>query len=345
MRKKRNLALFTLFIIGLISLLTLSLSAQKTDSSKTEQLSKQCSGEQFVMPKTISVGNEAFGDYIKVASLPAKERRLLFSEQSNEQKANFIKVNLALQLIKRPNMTKEQQDFVLDAIEQVSAEIYDKSDPEKVRRSEQKGSEVENKALGLFAYNDLGDFIEPLMTDKNAEVSLLQKYENLLKTGMKARKKLVKEMSLNDRVNIWKTQLVYHLTTANLSQPQRGLILEFLMTLSPATFVHPVNETKEESAKASEMLDKKIQSVFTKAESFAIFEQLGIQKIVSDTNQTNSLVEEPQTDIPANGPFIECDCRWYCGLRGGSCGSACNIQVRECSTWGDQWCNGKCPIW
>jgi hypothetical protein len=184
-------------------------------------------------------------------------------------------------------LVKDQQDFVLDAIGQVSAEIYDKSDPEKVRRNQQKGLEIENKALGLFAYNDLGDFIEPLMTDKNAEVSVLQKYEDLLKTGMKARKKLVKEMSLVDRVNIWKTQLVYHLTTANLSQPQRELILEFLMTLSPATFVHPVNETKEKSAKASEMLDKKILSVFSKAESFAIFEELGIQKIVSDTNAKN----------------------------------------------------------
>jgi hypothetical protein len=78
--RKNNLALFTLFIIGLISSLTLNLSAQKVDSVKDERSSKQCSGEQFVMPKTISVGNEAFGDFIKVASLPAKERRLKFSE-------------------------------------------------------------------------------------------------------------------------------------------------------------------------------------------------------------------------------------------------------------------------
>lgn len=60
-----------------------------------------------------------------------KERRALFSKQSNEQKANFIKINLALQFIKQPNMTKEQREFVLDAISNVSADIYDKSDSKK----------------------------------------------------------------------------------------------------------------------------------------------------------------------------------------------------------------------
>lgn len=230
-------------------------------------------------------------------------------------------------------MTKEQQEFVSDAISKVSADIYDGSDAEKAKLNEQNGREIENKALGLFAYKELGDFIEPLMTSKDEETALLQKYENLLKKGMKARKKLVKEMPVNDRVNIWKTQLVYHLTTANLSQPQRELILEFLMTLSPATFVRPVNETKEESMKASEILDKKIQSVFSKAESFAIFEELGIQQMVSD-----------ETDpIDSGGSWTFCDCRWYCGVTGGSCGSSCNVEVQECGTWGNSWCTGKCP--
>lgn len=235
----------------------------------------------------------------------------------------------------------------MDAISKVSADIYDGSDAEKARLNEQNGREIENKALGLFAYKELGDFIEPLMTSKDEEVVLLQKYENLLKNGIKARKKLVKEMPVNDRVNIWKTQLMYHLTTARLSQAQRELILEFLMALSPDTFIHPENETKEESSKASEMLDKKILSVFSKAESFAIFEELGIQKIVTDTKEANTLLFDDSpilVDLPPDD-FILCDCRWYCGLRGGSCGNGCNIRVRDCGTYGDDWCNGICPLW
>jgi hypothetical protein len=292
------------------------------------------------MPASISLGNDAFADYLKVASLPRGERGKTFGKLSNEQKASFIKVNLALQFIKRPNMTKEQQEFVLDAISKVSADIYDQSDVEKARLNEQNGREIENKALGLFAYKELGDFIEPLMTSKDEEVALLQKYENLLKNGMKARRKLVREMPVNDRVNIWKTQLAYHLTTARLSKAQSELILDFLTTLSPATFVHPANETKEESAKAAEILDKKIQSVFSKAESFAIFEELGIQKIVTDTKVTSTLLVDGE--VPIDESLLKiCDCRWYCGISK-SCSTDCNLLVPECGLFGDLYCDGRC---
>jgi hypothetical protein len=102
------------------------------------------------MPPSIAVGNEAFENYLKIASLSGSERKSAFSKLSNEQKESFIKVNLALQFVKRPAMTKEQREFVLDIISKVSADIYDKSNPEKVRSSEQSAVEVINKAFGLF---------------------------------------------------------------------------------------------------------------------------------------------------------------------------------------------------
>ena len=179
MTKKNNLAFFTLFIAALFSVFSINVFTQKSDSAKIEQPKPGCFGK-LVLPSSVSVNNEAFGDFIKVASLPAKERRSLFSKQTNEQKANFIKVNLALQFIKRPNMTSAQKEFVLDAISKVSVDLYDKSNYEKVRFSEQSGTEMINRALGLFTIKDAGDFIEPIMTGKNEEVALLQKYEDLL---------------------------------------------------------------------------------------------------------------------------------------------------------------------
>jgi hypothetical protein len=274
--------------------------AQKTESAKTEQPQSKCLGK-LVLPSSISVNNEAFGDFIKAASLPAKERRLLFSKQSNEQKASFIKVNLALQFVKRPNMTNEQQEFVLDAISKVSTEIYDKSDYEKVRRSEQSGLEMINRAFGLFARKDAGDFIEPLNTNKDEEVALLQKYEDLLRNGMIARKAIVKEMPVNARVNIWKTQLAYHLATGKFSKTQNEFILEMLTSLSPETFASRANLTKEEEAKVLENLESSIYSVFTKEEGFAIFMAVGIQKIVKD---------EPADTTSLRPPT--CNCNAYC---------------------------------
>jgi hypothetical protein len=93
--------------------------------------------------------------------------------------------------------------------------------------------------------------------------------------------------------------------------------------------------------KASEMLDKKIQSVFSKAESFAIFEELGIQKIVSDTNATNSLTDSVPVDEPVDSPYKICNCRWYCGVSQ-SCSTDCNVEVQECGAFNGSWCTGRC---
>jgi hypothetical protein len=330
MLKKNNLAVFAMMVISFLSLLTSGTNAQKAVSDKTEPTQQKCSGEQFVMPLSISVGNEAFSDYIKVASLKSKERRLAFSKQTNEQKANFIKVNLALQFIKRPNMTSDQKAFVLDAISKVSSDLYDKSDAEKVRLSEQSGLEMENRAIGIFTLKDAGDFIEPLMTGKDEEIMLLQNYENLLKNGMKTRKKIAREMPINERVNIWKTQLVYHLATANLSKPQRQFILDFFPFFSPESFEFYLKETKEESAKSLQMLDTKIQTVFSKAESFAIFEAIGIQKIVTDN----------EAELRSIAPEW-CDCRWYCDQ--GTCSTGtCNSDMKDCGPGGTLNCVYKC---
>jgi hypothetical protein len=260
-----------------------------------------------------------------------KERRESFSKQSNEQKANYVKINLALQLIKRPNMTSDQKAFVLDSMSKVSADIYDKSDPEKIRQSRQSGEEMENRALGLFAYKDLGDFIEPMQTDKIVEVGLLQKYEDLLKNGMIARKRIAKDMPVNDRVSIWKVQLAYHLVTGKFSRVQSDFIVEMLTSLSPETFASRENFTKEEEAKALEKLDSRILSVFTKEEEFAIFEAVGIQKNVNDEpNDPTKQVEYPN-----------CNCRIYCAGDPSCRGDTC-VTTRICGPWDDWTCYRVC---
>jgi len=329
---KKILAFFALLVVGLFSSFTAPVFAQKTSVPSNEQSQSKCTGEKFVLPSSISIGNEAFANYLKAASLPVKERRTVFSALSNEEKANFFKIQYALQFIKRPNMTVEQRDFILEAISKISPDLYDTNNVEKARLSEQIGLEIESKAFGLFTPSEAGDILAALFAKKDEDVVLLQKYENLLKNETKARKKIVREMLVNDRVNIWKTQLVYHLATARLSKAQSEFIVEFLTTLSPAFFENAANLTREESAKALEILDKKILSVFSKSEAYAIFEELGIQKPV--TNKTdNNLLARPG----------ECDCRWYCGPYNGTCGGgACNIGTLDCGPAGTWLCYSKC---
>ncbi len=62
MNKKNNLALHTLFVVGLFNVFAINLFAQKINSVNTKQSTKTCSGEIFVMPQTITVGNNAFAN-------------------------------------------------------------------------------------------------------------------------------------------------------------------------------------------------------------------------------------------------------------------------------------------
>lgn len=329
MTKKNNLALFTLFIVGLFSLFTINISAQNKVSTTTETSTKTCSGEKFVMPSSIAVGNDAFATYIKVASLSMDERKTAFRNLSNEDKAAFIKVNLALQFVKRPNMTKEQQEFVLYAISKVFADIWDKSDSEKIRRSQQLGLEIESKAFGLFGFKDAGDFVEPLNTNKEAEVAFLQKYENLLKSGMQLRKKLVKEIPIAERVEIWKTQLAYHLATSSFNNNQKEFIVEIMPNIQ-AILEASSNLSKDEKTKYVEVLESSMFKVFTKAEAFAIFMEVGIQKFVKDDAETTNLLQ------------ATCNCRWYCSSGGDSCNDNYCNRVDRCGPF-DSWeCYSRC---
>jgi hypothetical protein len=211
----------------------------------------------------------------------------------------------------------------------VSADLYDKSDPQKVEQTYQRGMEMMSRAMALFEGKEAADFIEPFAGKFEESVVLVQKYEDLLKKEMRQRRQIVREMPVNERINIWKIQLAYHLATGKFSEAQRKFIVEMLLSISPETFASRSHLTKEEQKQLLAELDKKIQTFFTKAESFAIFEELGIQKIVKETT-TVSLRPE------------ECDCRYYCaGDPACTRGTSCSTTYR-CGPWQDWVCMYVC---
>ena len=281
------------------------------------------------MPSTISVGNDVFAEYLKIASLQDDERGQAFDKLSNDQKAGFVKVQFALQLIKRPNLTKEQKSYLLDAISKVSPDFYDKQNTEKVKLSNKIGEELESKALGIFVPQEAFEILDAFHADKKEDVALLQKYEDLLQNGMITRKVIAKKMDVNDRVNIWKTQLAYHLATGNFSKIQKEFILERLTSLSPDTFASRENLTKEEENKMLQILESNIFSVFTKEGGFAIFMLIGVQKVVED---------QPDSKNRLQG---SCNCRWFCGVSG-SCDGGCGNHPNLCGPNDDWECTAGC---
>jgi hypothetical protein len=94
-RKNNNLAFFTLFVIGLISSLTLNLSAQNKVWAENNQ------------PQKANVTDKVLQNYIDISSLPMSKRPKAFSDLSVEDKTRIFKLHLALQFVKRPNLTAD----------------------------------------------------------------------------------------------------------------------------------------------------------------------------------------------------------------------------------------------
>ncbi len=326
------------------------------------------------MPQTISVNNSAFADYIKVASLSRNDRQIAFGKLSNEQKASFVKVQFAMQLVKRPNLTKEQRDFILEAISKVSVDLYDKENPEKVALADKLSQETEDKGFKIFARKDAFEILEGLGVSKAEDVALIQKYEELLKLGIQQRKNIVNEMPIAERAGIWKTQLAYHLATSTLTKEQKQFIAEIMPNIQ-SILETPSNLSKEEKEKYAEALESKAFKVFSKTEAYAVFMTIGIQNRVRDNleaSKQSNLGYKSQNFILAQAfrPNLYgilalsssednksskslntlnqdnyCRCRTFCDLFGYSCatyGNSCIQGINNCGFFGDQPCLFAC---
>lgn len=89
MNKKNNLAFVALFLVGLISSLTINTFAQQKTWVEGEQ------------PQKVIAEDNLLQNYIKISSLPMNKKSGVFSDLSAEDKAALFKLHLALQFVKR----------------------------------------------------------------------------------------------------------------------------------------------------------------------------------------------------------------------------------------------------
>jgi hypothetical protein len=353
MNKKNNLALFTLILIGLFNILPSNVFAQVTNFIETKsEKEKTCSSVPFEMPAAIAGNPEAFTIFMRVMSLPSGARQQAFSELSNEDKATLYKVNLALQFIKRPNLNNEQKALLLDTIAVTNADIYDKTNPAKVAQTERHSKTLENNGLRLFPRNEFVEIFAGMNGDKSFEISLLTRYEDLLKFDMMSRKQIAKELPLVERYNLWNTQLIFHLTTSSLNKQQKEFILE-IMPKIPLIFEASRTLIGIEREKYLEALESSMFRVFGKESAYAIFMEIGIQKLVRNSslkNQLNSFTIFTKIATKSNrwdkinfeflSPQAYCNCRWWCTT--GDCeGTGC-IKQNKCGPFDDWECTNKC---
>lgn len=335
MNKKNNLALFALLVVGLFSLFSINISAQKTSSMKNEQPLKQCSGERFIIPQSVVIGNEAFANFIKVMSLPSGERQETFSGISNEEKAYVYRVKLALEFTKRPNLSKEQKGLILDTISAILADTYDKENPELVSKAKKQAQDFQEKAAAIFPPDDAFKIFASINGDKGADIALLSKYEEKLTLPINVRRRVIRETSPVERRDFWKAQMIYHLATARLTKTQFEFIVETIPLLTVRAFDFPTvdGQPKNEETKVLDSLESRINTLFSKEEAFAIFMGLGLQREVPANREEYIIaIDKP----------MACECRTWCGASQICDGYGCRVTESGCGVFGGSPCDQFC---
>lgn len=253
---RKNLACFILLVVGLITFLTLNATAQ-------EKLSVDKNQSQKADAKINVLQN-----YIKISSLPMDERRKFFNDLSAGDKANLFKLHLALQFVKRPNLTNEQKDLILQTIPTLSAESYEKTNSETIAKTRQEAMTLQQKSKVLFSKQE-GFKIFANLGGGTAEIDLLQKYQDISTFSMPKRKDVFRNAIAKDKSNLWKVHLALYLATREgLNNEQQEVILEAIAFATPESY-EISNDTSDWRSKIDEPLQaftKRAREVFSKEE-------------------------------------------------------------------------------
>lgn len=315
MNKNNNLALIALLLIGLISSLTLNLSAQNRVSAENNQTQKADS-ETNVLER-----------YIEISSLPLDKKKAVFVKITPVERSNVFKFHLALQFVNRPTLSQEQKNIILEGISALSADAYDKS-KDKTNIQIQTQS-VEERAKILFSKNEFIEIFAKLGGDKE-DVAILQKYRDLVSISSKAkRKQSFRESSAKDMSNLWKIQMAYYLAKdTELNKPQQEFMLRIIDFLKPSMYESSRKDNEEAE------FDKILQEITNEARTLFTKEKY-VEKIFNLGDAESDLENTNDCNCRKTG---EADC-----LQDTTCASGgCNVVWIGCGAFYLQSCNGEC---
>ncbi len=322
MRKKNSLAFFTLFVAGLFSLSTLNILAQKEATDRIRQSQKA------------NLENRVLQHYIDISSLPKDERKKNFSNVSAEEKANLFKLHLALQFVKRPDLTKEQKDLILEGISIITPDVYGRENPEKLEKSRQDGILLDQKARVLFSKQEVIEIFADL-GGGTTEISLLQKYLDISALSVPERKDTLQNVSAEEKSSLWRVHLPLHFVKQpRLNNRQMEIILEAITFITPELYKIPIDssEWKVKVDEPVKLFTRRALEVFSKKEISEIFSNLGGRK---SSSKDNIALEVGWCDCARESDT----CVWWCG------GSACGVPpCTGCGVLDLFVCNGTCQI-
>lgn len=341
---RKNLAYFTLLIVGLISFLTLNTIAQEKVSAGKKQSQKA------------DVENSIVQNYIKTSSFPTDERRKFFSNLSAEDKANLFKLHLTLQLVKRPNLTKDQKDIILESISTIAPDTYDRTKDRTPTAN--FAQSIKARAGTVFSPQEVFEIFATLGGNRE-DIAMLQKYQDITVSPFRVKRRQdFSKLSPQEKSNTMKTHLILQMAEKSLSKRQLEFILEVLPSVSPELYSAKKGTTERSQFDASlNSLSERVLDFFQKEEAVRIFVSLGGEEGFESTN--SATVSAKSLPTPTTTARFEktnsaaglCSCATnddYCGWwhRGATCGGGgpCEVTLGGCGFLLGEDCNGQCSL-
>ena len=302
--------------------------------------------------KKVKAEKDVLQNYIDISSLPANKRPKAFSDLSAEDKSNIFKLHLALQFIKRPGLTSDQKDIILESMSAITPDVYDRT---KDRKNVEETSieSLQARATSIFPQQEAVEIFAKLGGTPE-DIEMIKEYQRITSfPSFPERKIAFRKVSSAQMSDLWKLQLAFYLVQDDkLNNSQKEFILRVIHFANPSVYkgLKTYNEKSNLNSKIQVAnLDKEIKTLEDEASSLfseetlsTIFKKLGFTGSYKSSNVNNSIVADGgDFEIPVSSPSCTC--------RSGDCSEATVCASGGCeSTWFGcgfiyvQSCNGEC---
>jgi hypothetical protein len=172
---------------------------------------------------------EVLQKFVDVSALPMQDRIRLMQSLSPHDRSFLWRVHLALYITQRPNLTKDQQNVVLDTLAFASPQLFtapNPSDPGWRAKVHEQLDQLRRRGLQLFDKDEAAE-IFAMVGQRQQEADALRKYLSLSELKRTDRKAMFARMSAQEKSDLWRVHLALNMAQhSEWNEQQRSIVLE-----------------------------------------------------------------------------------------------------------------------
>lgn len=259
--------------------------------------------------------------------------------------------HLVAQLVKRPELNRQQVQIILDAISLSSSDLFAASGDGGVINAKANDAlqDLRQRALAVFPKNEIPSLFDNLNGGRS-EQEILKKYYDLSALQLKGRKAFFRRASADNKSELWRTHFVLYLIKhPELNESQKETIVAAMSLATPDYFAvtSKSRDWKTKVRQPSRSLENKINAAFPLEEAEKIFATLGDKPDGPNSLSPDLLksVDYKPVGFSQAVPENNCSCSTvsdYCPIFSFCRAGGCSETQSGCGTLWDYPCNGSC---